>query len=97
MKVVNQLNVLCLILTVFFLPLHLNLNNIFLVSFISINTILFFTVDTKNKFDSLKTNKWSILLIAIPFLLNALGLIYTDEPNKASDFTIRAVPFFVYQ
>ena len=94
MKVVNQLNVLCLILTVFFLPLHLNLNNIFLVSFISINTILFFTVDTKNKFDSLKTNKWSILLIAIPFLLNALGLIYTDEPNKASDFTIRAVPFF---
>ncbi|MCK0178781.1 O-antigen ligase family protein [Flavobacteriaceae bacterium S0862] len=41
----------------------------------------------------LKKNKWVLVIAAIPFLLNALGLIYTDEFEKGLDFTIRAIPF----
>ena len=93
MKQINQLNIYCLIIAVFFLPIHLNLNNIFLVCFIGLSSILFIIENRKEKWEHIKNNKWILLIVIIPFLLNALGLIYTDEPKKGFDFTLRTIPF----
>ncbi|MDA8874186.1 O-antigen ligase family protein [Winogradskyella sp.] len=93
MKQIYQLNVICLILAVFFLPIHLNYNNIALVCFIGLSIILFAVEDRKEKWERIKNNKWVLLIVVIPFLLNALGLIYTDEPKKGLDYTLRTIPF----
>ncbi len=93
MKLINQLNIYCLILAVFFLPIHLNLNNIFLVSFFGLSSIQFIIGAKDESIKQLKRNKWTLLIVTIPFLLNALGVIYSDELKKGFDFTIRTIPF----
>lgn len=92
MKTFQTLSIICLISSVFFLPLHLNLNNIFLVSFIVLSFMSFF-LKPKEICQNINQKKWLILVVALPFLLNALGLIYTDELRKGFDFTIRLIPF----
>lgn len=93
MKHINQLTSYCLILAVFFLPIHLNFNNIFLTCFIILSFILFFVNARANKWKLIKQSKWLLALVSIPFLLNAAGLIYTDELNEGFDYTVRAIPF----
>lgn len=93
MKHINQLTSYCLILAVFFLPIHLNFNNIFLTCFIVLSFLLFFVNARANKWKLIKQSKWLLALVSIPFLLNAVGLIYTDEFNEGFDYTVRAIPF----
>ena len=92
MRIVRLLQNYCLVALVFFLPLHLNLNNIFLVSFIGLSLILFFT-DPRGGMKRLNENKWIWAVVSLPFLLNAFGLIYTDELRKGYDFMVRLIPF----
>ena len=94
MKYINQLNNFCLILAVFFLPIHLNFNNIFITCFICLSLVLLFFENRAYKWRLIKQSKQLITLVSIPFLLNAVGLIYTDELVKGFDYTIRAIPFF---
>jgi O-antigen ligase len=95
MKLLNKANILAICISVFFLPISLNLNNIFLFVFISINILLFFLEDREQKTKKLKQNKKLLLLVSLPFWLNCLGLIYTDELNLGIDYTIRALPFLL--
>ena len=93
MKYINQLNNFCLVLAVFFLPVHLNFNNIFITCFICLNLILLFFENRAYKCGLIKQSKWLLTLVSIPFLLNAAGLIYTDELVEGFNYTIRAIPF----
>ena len=93
MKYINQLNNFCLVLAVFFLPVHLNFNNIFITCFICLNLLLLFFENRAYKLGLIKQSKWLLTLVSIPFLLNAMGLIYTDELNEGFDYTVRAIPF----
>lgn len=88
-----KLSVLCLVLSVFFLPIHLNLNNIFLVCFIVLNITHFVIANKKDRVTPFKKSKKVLLIVTIPFLLNVFGLLYTDELSKGIDYTIRAIPF----
>lgn len=93
MKYINQLNNFCLVLAVFFLPVHLNFNNIFITCFICLNLLLLFFENRAYKWSLIKQSKWLLTLVSLPFLLNAAGLIYTDEIVEGFNYTIRAVPF----
>lgn len=93
MKHINHLTSYCLILAVFFLPIHLNFNNIFLTCFIVLSFVLFFVDARANKWKLIKQSRWLLALVSIPFLLNAVGLIYSDELNQGFDYTVRATPF----
>lgn len=93
MKHISQLTSYCLMIAVFFLPIHLNFNNIFLTCFIALSCILFFVNARAKKWKLIKQSKWLLALVSIPFLLNAAGLIYTDELNEGFDYTVRAIPF----
>lgn len=94
MRIFSQLNIAVLILAVFFLPVSLNLNNICLSVFLGLSVIRFFLDKKQFKEAFNKKNIILLVLFSIPFLLNALGLIYTDEVSKGLDYTIRAAPFF---
>ena len=93
MKYINQLNNFCLVLAVFFLPVHLNFNNILITCFICLNLLLLFFENRAYKCGLIKQSKWLLTLVSIPFLLNAAGLIYTDELVEGFNYTIRAIPF----
>lgn len=93
MRLIKQLNIYSLLLAVFFLPIHLNLNNIFLVIFIGLSLILFLFENKNANWKKIIKNRGTLSAVSIPFLLNAIGLIYTDEPIKAFDLVIRAAPF----
>lgn len=83
----------CLILSIFFLPNNLNLNNIFLVFFILLSLPLIF-LNKEISFRNIVNKHWPALLITtIPFCLNAFGLIYSDELKQGFNYLVRAVPF----
>ena len=93
MKAINSLNSYCLLLSVFFLPISMNLNNIFLLLFIASSAIIIFSKPIINSRTLLKNNIGILIIATLPFLLNALGLLYTDELEDGINYTIRALPF----
>ncbi|MFK5878245.1 MAG: O-antigen ligase family protein [Flavobacteriaceae bacterium] len=93
MKTVNSLNSYCLILSVFFLPISMKFNNIFLLLFIVLGIGLMILQPKKNLRSLLKKNLGVLLITSLPFWLNVLGLLYTDELKTGTDYTIRALPF----
>jgi len=95
MKLINRINNYFIILAVLFLPINLKLNNIFLGLFVIFSIILFFDIDKGNRWERLKQNRIQIILLTLPFWLNALGLLYTDELKKGIDYTVRAIPFLL--
>lgn len=93
MKLLNQINLYTLLISTFFLPINLNINNIFLFIFIGINIFIFLKDPKKKYISRLKANKKLIILVSLPFWLNAFGLLYSDEFYKGLDFLIRMLPF----
>ena len=93
MKVLTSLNSYCLILAVFFLPISMKLNNIFLFLFIVSSAVVIFSKPKNPIKQRLKNNLPLLIITSIPFLLNALGLLYTDELKKGLDATVRVLPF----
>lgn len=95
MKLLYQFNNLLLILCVFFLPINILLNNIFLGGFIFTSFFIMLISKRKTFLEKLKINKGSLFFYALPFLITVFGLLYTDELKLALDDVVRAAPFFL--
>lgn len=93
MKLLYQFNNLLLILCVFFLPINILLNNIFLGGFIFTSFFIMLISKRKTFLEKLKINKGSLFFYALPFLITVFGLLYTDELKLALDDVVRAAPF----
>lgn len=95
MNILKATQKISLILVCFFLPLNLNLNNIFLVIFILISCALFF-LEGRNKIShTLKSVFGIVIILSLPFLINFFGLTYTKNLDLAIDYNVRALPFFL--
>lgn len=94
-KSVKSIQKLSLLLAVFFLPNHLNFNNIFLVVFIIISVGLILLDKREKKIKALNKSIGPIIILSLPFLLNLFGLLYSQNLPLAIDYNIRAIPFFV--
>lgn len=90
----SKVRFLSLLMAVFFLPIHINLNNIFLLIFI-ITSVFIASLTPKMALENITKNKTLLFVISIPFTLNFTGLLYTDELSRGIDYTVRALPFFL--
>ena len=94
-KIVKSIQKLSILLAVFFLPNHLNFNNIFLVVFIISSVGLILLDKREKKIKALNKSIGPIIILSLPFLLNLFGLLYSKNLPLAIDYNIRAIPFFV--
>lgn len=90
--ILEKVSLASLLLSIFFLSIDLNLNNIFLVVFIGLQIVLFFVNSKKVKVKKIKDNWKQIILYTLPFWLTLFGLFYTEEVKKGFDFLIRLFP-----
>lgn len=94
MNYFKKIRFFSLLASIFFLPIDINLNNIFLLIFISVSVFTAFK-SPRVAFKALTQKKGLLILVSLPFWLNIFGLIYTDELNKGIDYTVRALPFLL--
>lgn len=93
-KYLEQIQRISLFGAIFFLPIHINLNNIFLLIFIFTSLVAAF-LTPKVALKNITKNKTVLFLTCIPFILNIIGLLYTDELSRGIDYTVRALPFLL--
>lgn len=82
----------CLVLSMFFLPLNLQLNNIFLVLF-----LFFFILEgkVKEKIAALSSNYKNALPIIFLFFLIVLGYSYSFYTKSAFDQILKSIPLLI--
>ncbi len=89
----EQIYVVLLLLFVASYPVTYNLN-----ARVIIALTVFFLIDSKsnlkNKFNSIKSNK-VVIVMALYFLIQVLGLIYTDDLKRGIDIVTRNLPFLL--
>lgn len=91
----EKLSVFFFLTSVFFLPINMWANNLFLTLFLFTQTlisILFFTEKSKK---NILENKFHLLAITSPFILTLLGIFYSSHLKQAFDDLIRMIPLLM--
>ncbi len=88
----NSLKIYFLCLSVFFLPLNMKLNNMFLVCYIG---LYFVEGNLKSKFKIVRKNYTEILLVSAFFMFYLLGSVHSEFTYLASKQIERSIPFLV--
>ena len=88
----NEIKIYFLCLSIFFLPLHMGLNNLFLGLFVF---AYFIEGDWTIKIKNIKNNYASLIPITVFFIIYAIGLFYSEFTFNALKQVERSVPFLI--
>ncbi|MBO6605393.1 O-antigen ligase family protein [Psychroserpens sp.] len=91
----DKISLIALILSVFFLPLNMWLNNLLTLLFIGLQLISFVKTDFKEKQKRLKQNRNLLFIFTLPFTLTVIGTIYSDNLSNAYDDIVRLAPILM--